>query len=352
MGLPRVVSAIVFSMALVAPFAAPAAAEGGAQLDAGQMPPSLRARVSGLADLALSSESGKASTANRPTNFFPRADECGLSQGGNVKVNQNCLNVTDPDLQGRAQAQNETAVAADPNNPRHIVASYNDYRRGDGTCGTSFSLDGGDTWNDSTAPNGFTRGDQGNIQHGTTSGEHNSFGFPREYWQAGGDTSVGWDSRGNAYLSCQIFNRGQPTSANADSSSGFVVYRSTQNNGASWDFAGRYVIVDANVDGKSSNVALEDKQYMTVDNSTSSTFRDRIYVTWTEFTSRSAYIYAAFSNDLARRSALNSWCRRLRRIRAARCRSQPVLAATTTSSRSHSRLRTARCTSCGTTSTP
>lgn len=295
-GLLRAVSALVFSVALVAPFTSPVAAEGG-PLDSGSMPASLRSRVSGLADLALSSESGSPAAANQPANYFPGGDECAVKRGSNVEVNQNCLNVTDPDLQGRAQAQNETAVAVDPNNSRHVVVSYNDYRRGDGTCGTSYSLDGGETWNDSTTPNGFTRGNAGNIQHGTGSGENNSFGFPREYWQGGGDTSVAWDSRGNAYLSCQIFNRGQPTSANPDSSSGFVVFRSTQNDGASWDFAGRYVIVDANVNGTSSNVVLEDKQYMTVDNVVSSPFRDRIYVTWTEFTNVSAYIYEAFSSD-------------------------------------------------------
>ena len=33
-----------------------------------------------------------------------------MNRGNNVKVNQNCLNITDPDLQGRAQAQNETSV--------------------------------------------------------------------------------------------------------------------------------------------------------------------------------------------------------------------------------------------------
>jgi hypothetical protein len=201
-------------------------AAGGGGLDTSKMPPALRARISGLADLALSTgaltttPSSSAQAARARTLAAVTVDECALQLGTNVKVNQNCLNVTDPDLQGRAQAQNETAIAVDPTNSNRVVASYNDYRRGDGTCGTSYSQDGGATWNDSTAPNGFTRGDAGNIQGG-------SFGAPREYWQGGGDTSVAWDSQGNAYLSCQIFNRGQPTTPNPDVSSGFVVYRST-----------------------------------------------------------------------------------------------------------------------------
>ena len=35
-----------------------------------------------------------------------------------------------------------------------------------------------------------------------------TWGTPRQYWQAGGDTSVAWDTKGNAYFSCQVFNRG------------------------------------------------------------------------------------------------------------------------------------------------
>src|SRR5262249_18759119 len=130
------------------------------------------------------------------------AAACTNHFGNNVKVNQNCLNLTDPDLQGRAQAQNETSIAVDPNNANHLVASYNDYRRGAGPCGSSYSLDGGRTWADSTMPNGFARG--------------TAFGKAREYWQASGDTSVAWDTRGNAYFSCQVFNRGARVSPNID----------------------------------------------------------------------------------------------------------------------------------------
>src|SRR4051794_662681 len=64
-----------------------------------------------------------------PTNFAPAGggggaaenyqpsgqDACAENRGDNVKVNQNCQNVSDPDLAGRGQAQNETAVAIDPN---------------------------------------------------------------------------------------------------------------------------------------------------------------------------------------------------------------------------------------------
>jgi hypothetical protein len=207
---------------------------------------------------------------------------CDKRLGGNVKVNQNCLNLTDPDLQGRGQAQNETSISVDPRNGAHIVASYNDYRRGDGTCGTSYSLDSGRTWSDATIPNGFTRGD--------------AFGAARQYWEAGGDTSVAWDTRGNAYLSCQLFNRGTPTTPNPDQSSAFYVYRSTGTDGASWNFPGRPVAEFNDVAG--TGAALLDKQLLTVDDTVGSPYQDRVYVTWTLFAADgTAYIYEAHSDD-------------------------------------------------------
>jgi hypothetical protein len=98
-------------------------------------------------------------TAGGVGTYTPSAQgKCSTNLGGNVKVNQNCLNISDPDLQGRGQANNEPSIAQDPMDPSHLVASDNNYIRGDGTCGAHFSLDGGRSWADSTVPNGFTRG--------------------------------------------------------------------------------------------------------------------------------------------------------------------------------------------------
>jgi hypothetical protein len=210
---------------------------------------------------------------------------CPVNRGANIRMNQDCLNLTDPDLAGRAQAQNETAIAQDPNNPNHIVSSSNDYRRGDGNCYSYHSSDGGGTWQDSTPPMGFTRG--------TSFG-----GGPRQYWQAGGDTSVAWDTEGNAYLSCQMFMRGAAVSNNPDQSSAFYVFRSTGTNGASWNFPARPVAELNDVAG--TGAALLDKQYMTIDDTKGSPFQDRIYVTWTLFAADgTAYIYEAYSRDHA-----------------------------------------------------
>jgi hypothetical protein len=215
-------------------------------------------------------------------NYLPHGSQaCAARLGSNIKVNQNCLNVSDPALQGRGQANNETAIAQDPLHPNHLVASDNDYVRGDGTCGASYSNDRGRSWNDSTVPNGFTGGLGGNA---------------RQYWEAGGDTSVAWDTRGNAYLSCQLFNRGIGVTENADQSSAFVVFRSTGNGGASWNFPGRYV--SSFFDPAGAGDVLLDKQLMTVDNNLHSPFRDRVYVTWTEFAADgTGYIYGSHSRN-------------------------------------------------------
>ena len=189
--------------------------------------------------------------------------------------------MSDVNLQGRGQANNETSIAIDPNNSKHLVASDNDYRRGDGNCYGAFSLDGGQTWGDTTIPMGFTNG-------------ANFGGVARQYWQAGGDTSVAWDTKGNAYFDCQVFMRGPGTTNNPDLSSAMYVFRSTQNSGASWNFPGRPAHETSNTTG----LPFDDKPLLTVDNHKGSPFQDRVYVTWTLFAADgTAYIYEVHSAD-------------------------------------------------------
>ena len=239
--------------------------------------------LSGLADLELNPN--QSVNAAFIPNYTPAPVlSCEGPFVPNIKVSENCLNLTDANLQGRGQAQNETSVSVDPNNPSHVIISWNDYRRGDGTCQAAYTLNGGLTWADTTVPDGFTAG--------------GTFGAAREYWQGGGDTSVAWDTKGNAYLDCQLFNRGQPTSPNPDLSSAVYVFRSTQNNGASWNFPGRPVVESSAATGANSGLPFEDKPYMTVDNRVGSPFQDRVYVTWTAFAADgTAYIYGAYSSD-------------------------------------------------------
>jgi len=199
-------------------------------------------------------------------------------------VNQNCTNLSDADLPGRGQASNEPFIAQDPNAPDHLVASFNDYRAGEGTCATAYSRNGGQTWSDVAVPNSFTRG--------------SAFGTAREYWQTGGDGTVAFDSRANAYLACQRFQRGGGDSSNQDLSSGIYVFRSTGNGGASWNFPGRPVIESADVQGAAGGFPFEDKPVLTVDSNPASPYRDRIYVTFTEFDVVNGILtYESYSDD-------------------------------------------------------
>jgi hypothetical protein len=85
-------------------------------------------------------------------------------------------------------------------------------------------------------------------------------------------------------------------SPDADQSSGFYVYRSTGSGGASFNFTGRPVAEHDDTAGAGD--FLLDKQLMTVDNHVKSTFRDRVYVTWTTYAEDgTAYIYASHSSD-------------------------------------------------------
>jgi hypothetical protein len=247
--------------------------------------------LSGQAALELSaSDPGNRPNALTPRNYTPKrkgAEGCQQRLNDNVKVNANCENITDPDLQGRGQSNNETSIAYNPNNPANMVASANDYRRGDGACYTSYTNDKGKSWQDSTVPFSFTRGQTAAAD----------FGAPREYWGGGGDTSVAYDTKGNAYLSCQVFNRGKPTTSNPDVSSALLLFRSTGNGGASWNFPGRYTRASADPNNGKTQPFL-DKQLMTVDNTVGSPYQDRVYVTWTEFAANgSAFIYEAYSGD-------------------------------------------------------
>ena len=65
---------------------------------------------------------------------------CNDVDDGNVRVNQECTNQSAAAFLGRGQGQNETAIAVNPKNPRHLLAGQNDYRRGDGGCGPTGAM--------------------------------------------------------------------------------------------------------------------------------------------------------------------------------------------------------------------
>jgi hypothetical protein len=219
--------------------------------------------------------------------YVPRTSGgCQYRFGSNVNMDTDCQNVSDAALAGRGQAQNETYVSEDHRRPGRLLGSANDYRRGDGGCFSYTSLDRGRSFSDTAVPFGFTAG----AAYG---------GAARQYWQSGGDTSSAFDTRGNAYLSCQVFNRGVPVTSNPDLSSALLVLRSTGNAGASYTFPARVVTEQPDITGTGLQPFL-DKQLLTVDNHRRSPFRDRVYVTWTTFAADgTAYIYESHSADYA-----------------------------------------------------
>jgi hypothetical protein len=185
-------------------------------------------------------------------------------QPPNVTVNQDTAGAP----------QNETAIAVDPNNPKVIVAGANDYvsrtwsctiggtpcsALGDGYSGTYLSTDGGSTWCcTATDPNHL-----GTLIPGVerlTGGQYD----------AGGDPSVAFDSRGNVYYAGLGFNR---TSA----PNTVTVNRGTINNGSlTWS-------APTFINQTTSPAILNDKEWIAVDHNPASPFRDRVYVTWTRF---------------------------------------------------------------------
>jgi len=263
----RKILLLVATSSLVLPFAFGSGPTAGAQTEG----MSNRFAPSGIVTVnpagaggTVAATQAAALTGPQPLEPSPEALGCSDSSDGNVRVNQDCTNQSAPALLGRGQSQNETAVAVDPTDPRNVIVGQNDYRRGDGTCGVDFSLNGGRKWGSGLIPISFT-----------TPG----FTAPRHYWDASGDPVIGFDSDGFAYYACLAFNRGASSDLGGDAS-GIFVFRSPDG-GASWSFAGDPVTQTPGTgeDG----IGLEDKEWMTVDANAGSPFQGRIYVTWTRF---------------------------------------------------------------------
>jgi hypothetical protein len=242
--------------------------------------------VVSLDDLSATSASAAAIRAARQAQEVEaiepslRTFGCSDVDRNNVRANQECTNTSRPDLLGRGQSQNETVAAVDPLDPSNVLIGQNDYRNGDGACGFDYSLDGGAHFGDGLLPESFSAP---------------GFVAPRHYWDASGDPVVAFDSAGYAYFACLQFNRGA-TSDTPSAASGIFVYRSA-NGGASWTFPGDPVTLTQGTEEE--DIGLEDKEWMTVDASSTSPFRDRVYVTWTRynFAFNAAVIFESHSAD-------------------------------------------------------
>lgn len=172
--------------------------------------------------------------------------------------------------------QNETAIAVDPNNPNRVVGSANDYVTrtwtctksgtpcsglGDGYSGTYFSNDGGATWCCSSNLDGTS---QGTLIPGVT---HLSGG----QYDAGGDPAVAFDSRGNVYYAGLGFNR-------ASAPNTVTVNKGTFDGSGQLSWGAPTFI-----NPTTSPAIFNDKEWIAADHYTTSSYRDRVYVSWTRF---------------------------------------------------------------------
>jgi hypothetical protein len=174
-----------------------------------------------------------------------------------------------------AAPQNETSIVVDPNRANRIVAGANDYvsrtwsctvggtpcsALGDAYSGTYYSNDGGQTWCcTSSDPQHL-----GTLIPGVTR-------LAGGQYDAGGDPSVTFDSRGVAYYAGLGFNR---TSA----PNTVAVNRGT------FDGAGALTWSQPTfINQTTSPTTLNDKEWIAADWHATSPFRDRVYVTWTRF---------------------------------------------------------------------
>lgn len=172
--------------------------------------------------------------------------------------------------------QNETSIAVDPNAPQRIVSAANDYVTGTWTCqigsnpcsafgdgysGTYYSNDGGETWCCASKPDGS---DIGTLIPGV---EH----FVGGQYDAGGDPSVAFDSRGHVYYAGLGFDRTAPPNTVA-------VNKGSFDSGGHLSWANPVFINQTTAPS-----TLNDKPWLAVDSHVASSFRDNVYVTWTRF---------------------------------------------------------------------
>jgi len=218
--------------------------------------------------------------------------------------------------------QDETSIAVNPTNPRNAVGGANDYRLGWGASGFYATTDGGNHWYDGIKP--FpTNANQ-----------------PRDHIDGGGDPAIAYDREGTVYYNDLHFAR-------ENDESGIFVARST-NGGFTWS---RPCVPAGNSDATArcggngdvrrpgdgavsyfadndlllnGSVPFNDKNYMTTGPRpagvdpvcfapisktaipagqpacpTSLIGPDRLYVTWTIFTSNAATINLSYSDDRA-----------------------------------------------------
>ena len=168
----------------------------------------------------------------------------------------------------------EEHIAVDPNNFNHLIAMISDFSQNGGSnlSKFAFSSNDGAGWSESFVP---------------TSG-----GFPvtadGHVWQANSDPVVAIDKLGNVYLA----NLYLAVRGNHVTNDGYYVCSATLASGPKFTAAGCHAVKTTL---KKTNV-LEDKDWLAVDNSSSS-FSGNVYAVWTHFTAASNMILFSRSTN-------------------------------------------------------
>jgi hypothetical protein len=219
-----------------------------------------------IIQLASPSRAAAVARDDAATGPTPSALGCGPSRSndGNIRVNQDCT----------VRRQAEEQITVDPTNPNHLIAGQNDSRVGYNKCGFDYSFDGGRHWGDGIPP--FYQ----HTNQGTVNDPETRKGGPAgtgHTYDAASDPALTFDSAGNAYFSCVVFD------VNSAASGLFVTASTGGASGSAYanipDRASApYVVVENN-----DPAIFNDKEFIAADAHPASPFRDNVYVTWSRF---------------------------------------------------------------------
>jgi hypothetical protein len=235
----------------------------------------------GRIDLPSTSASARINASTAPTSpgIAVRSAGCAdRNRGRNVRVNQDCT----------YRRQAEEHIAADPNDPRNLVAGMNDSITGWNRTSIDFSVDGGRHWGAiSTAPFGYRLNDPEDLLPTADDPNRHTIkggaGTLHSY-DACSDPYVATDSRGRFFYTCVGFD----IASNAGLA--FVVPSPPGAKGSYFDqvpapeglsapYTGReHIIAEDN-----SAAASYDAPKVAADAFVGSPNRDNVYFTWTVF---------------------------------------------------------------------
>lgn len=214
--------------------------------------------------------------------------------GGNVRVTTEDVITTDPYFStvgppADVLQQNEPHIAISPIDDNIVAVGVNDVRTlgvsDDAWQGLHISTDGGATWPFQQLIPGFPGDASADGQNSPVFGN-----------QAGSDPMVGFDRKGNLYYAFIAFQRTPPGRPDFDrqDTNAIAVARYVVTGGTPPVTYQNTVVIERGTVGLGRQ---EDKEFITVDNWTSSPFGGRVYVCWVRFTGFQDHLQVARSSD-------------------------------------------------------